>query len=94
MLYIHSHNFVHRDLKLDNILLDKNYNIKIIDFGMGARMEGKDGSGFLRTTLGTENYYAPELWELKPYKGHLVDIFTLGAILFGMYSGHPPFWTS
>jgi serine/threonine protein kinase len=44
---------VHRDLKPENILLDGNYNAKIADFGFAAPIEGRDGSGFLNTVLGT-----------------------------------------
>lgn len=54
-------------------------------------MDGKDGSGFLKTVLGTEGYKAPEINEAKPYIGSSVDLFAAGIILFVMYTGHPPF---
>lgn len=81
----------HRDLKPENILLDENYNLKIADFGFSARLDGKDGTGFLKSSLGTEGYMAPEINEKKPYIGSAVDLFSAGIILFIMYTGHPPF---
>ena len=65
--YIHSQGFAHRDLKPENILLDnKTYDIKIVDFGFATPLEGRDGSGFNRTAVGTPNYMAPEIWEKDP----------------------------
>jgi len=72
-------------------MLDKDYNIKIADFGFAAPIEGRDGSGFLKTVLGTQSYMAPEILERVPYQGHVVDLFALGVILFILYAGHPPF---
>lgn len=84
-------NVCHRDLKPENILLDDNFNLKIADFGFSARLDGKDGSGFLKSSLGTEGYMAPEINEKKAYIGSAVDLFSAGIILFIMLTGHPPF---
>jgi len=89
--YIHSNGIAHRDLKPENILLDENFNVKIADFGFAAPIEGRDGSGMLKTKLGTESYMAPEIHQRQPYQGHVVDLFAAAIILFIMYSGHPPF---
>ena len=59
--YCHSNSVAHRDLKPENLLLDSNYVLKIADFGFAAPVEGRDGSGYLKTKLGTMNYMAPEI---------------------------------
>jgi serine/threonine protein kinase len=89
--YLHSHGICHRDLKPENILLDKEYNCKIIDFGFATDLEGRDGSGFNHSMVGTTSYMAPEILNRQPYQGHVVDLFALGVILFILYAQHPPF---
>ena len=89
--YCHRRGVTHRDLKLSNILFDEDYNIKIGDFGFAAPLEGRDGSSFLTTKVGTRSYMAPELVYQEEYQGAPVDIFSLGVILFAMVSSHPPF---
>ncbi len=59
--YSHSKGIAHRDLKLENILLDKNFDVKITDFNFSARVEGRDGSGIMHTCLGTKAFMAPEI---------------------------------
>lgn len=89
--YVHSLGACHRDLKPENILLDKDFNIKIADFGFAAPIQGRDGSGFLSTYLGTPSYMAPEILGNQKYQGHVVDLFAAGVILFTIHAGHPPF---
>ena len=91
MHYMHINGVTHRDLKPENIMLDSKYNIRFADFGFAAPMQGRDGSGFLKTNLGTTAYMAPELILKKSYQGNAVDLFALGIILFILYTGHPPF---
>ena len=91
MHYIHSKGTAHRDLKPENIMLDDQFNVRIADFGFAAPIQGRDGSGSLKTHLGTQAYMAPEILAKEPYQGHVVDLFALGIILFILYSGHPPF---
>ena len=65
--YIHKNGFSHRDLKPENILLDENYDLKLVDFGFAAPLEGRDGTGFNRSLIGTPGYMAPEILEKQPY---------------------------
>lgn len=75
-------------------MLDKNFSIKIADFGFAAPMEGRDGSGELKTNLGTMNYMAPEIHLKQPYQGEKVDLFAAAIVLFIMVAQHPPFTTA
>lgn len=87
----HAQGITHRDLKPENILFDAEFNLKLADFGFAAPMAGRDGSGLLRTYLGTEVYMAPELLRNQPYSGAAVDVFACGVILFILLSQHPAF---
>ena len=85
---IHDSNIVHRDIKLDNIMLSGNdYTLKYIDFGFAT----EKSNGFLDTFLGTPSYAAPQLHLKKPYLGVSEDIFSLGVTLFILVTGHLPF---
>ena len=80
---------VHRDLKLENILLDKNENVKLCDFGFTREYEGK--ANYLQTFCGTVCYSAPEMLKGEKYAGEKVDVWSLGIILFALLTGELPF---
>lgn len=90
MHYMHINSVAHRDLKPENIFVDEKFNIRFADFGFSTYMQG-DGSGHLKTILGTTAYMSPQLLTKVSYKGQDSDLFALGIILFIMYTGHPPF---
>jgi len=85
--YMHSRRVVHRDLKLENILIDDQLNLKLADFGF-ACYKNIDA---LNSYRGTMTYMAPEIKEGKTYKGQNVDMFSIGVILFIIVQGIFPF---
>lgn len=88
--FLHDLKIIHRDLKLGNIFLDCNLEVKIGDFGLATKIE-KEGQ--LKTTLcGTPNYIAPEILRKSGYSFG-VDIWSMGCILYTMLVGKPPFET-
>ena len=87
MQYVHDNNISHRDLKLDNMLIDDNLNTKVLDFGLAY----KGNSGKLRNWVGTPSYMAPEINEQKWYNGKEVDVFSLGVIIYSIVVGNFPF---
>ncbi|KAF1803553.1 kinase-like domain-containing protein [Mucor lusitanicus] len=87
--WCHTHYISHRDLKPENILLDKEKkNLKIADFGMAA-MQQPNAS--LRTSCGSPHYASPEIVRGKRYDGTATDVWSCGAILYAMMTGHLPF---
>ena len=88
--YLHSEaGICHRDLKLENILIDSNLNFKLIDFGLSAAGDLKRVIG----AVGSPSYVAPEVLESYHYNGTLVDIFSMGVLLFIMVQGKFPHGT-
>jgi serine/threonine protein kinase len=88
---VHENNVAHRDLKMENIMLDKDFNIKIADFGFATLLSGNNGDGILTTPLGTRAYASPEILSKKPYNGIYSDIFSLGVVLFTLVTCKMPF---
>jgi len=88
--HCHFHGFVHRDIKLENILIDKEFKIRLVDFGFAGPVKGREDSGLLKTKLGTHGHRAPEMYSRKSYEGKGIDIFALGVSLFMMvYRSYP-----
>jgi serine/threonine protein kinase len=90
--YLHRCGVCHRDLKLENTLLDVSGRVKLIDFGLGAVFRTPENKTIpMKTMCGTPDYSAPELWSLDPYDGAKVDIWALGVMIYIIISGFLPF---
>lgn len=89
--YLHSRNICHRDIKLDNILIeDDTRMIKLIDYGFSVVVNGDRGR--LKIFCGTPSYMAPEIVKRgESYEGKPVDMWALGVLLYVMLSGGLPF---
>ncbi|KAF2209884.1 hypothetical protein CERZMDRAFT_46411, partial [Cercospora zeae-maydis SCOH1-5] len=87
--YVHMKGCVHRDLKLENILLDKHQNVKLVDFGFTREYQGS--TSYLQTWCGTVCYSAPEMLKGEKYAGEKVDVWSLGIILYALLCGELPF---
>eukprot|EP00930_Biecheleria_cincta_P043964 TRINITY_DN30166_c0_g1_i1.p1 TRINITY_DN30166_c0_g1~~TRINITY_DN30166_c0_g1_i1.p1 ORF type:complete len:360 (-),score=57.65 TRINITY_DN30166_c0_g1_i1:167-1204(-) len=87
--FCHRSGVCHRDLKPENILLDSDWNVKLADFGLAARMKDDE---MLTDSCGSLNYAAPELFTKGcSYNGAGVDIWSCGVVLYAMLTGTLPF---
>jgi len=88
--YLHSCGIIYRDLKPENLILDRFGHVLLTDFGLCK--ESIRSNDTTNTFCGTPEYLAPEIIQRKPY-GHAVDWWTLGAVLYEMMFGLPPFYS-
>lgn len=89
--YLHSHCIIHRDLKLANVFLDDNLEVKVGDLGLAAQLS--EPNERKKTLCGTPNYIAPEILTAPNRRGYSyeVDIWALGIITYTMLIGSAPF---
>ncbi|KAE9413964.1 hypothetical protein Angca_007027, partial [Angiostrongylus cantonensis] len=85
--YLHERNIVHRDIKLENILLDANGDVKLADFGFARFIARRERS---RSFCGTRPYLAPQVTVYKPYDSYAADWYALGIVLYTMLIGKWP----
>jgi len=86
--YAHSKNVVHRDIKLENILMDTDGNVTVIDFGLCDLVKkGQSSERF----CGSMDYVAPEVLTSKVYNGFQADCFSLGVVLYTLLFAEFPF---
>ncbi|KAK9360366.1 kinase-like protein [Lipomyces starkeyi] len=101
VLYLHNNNIVHRDIKLENVLLNVEQNsllsavesskavTTLTDFGLSRRIDPENPT--LSTRCGSEDYAPPELIMGQPYDGRQTDAWALGVLLYALMEGRFPF---
>ncbi|KDO33815.1 AGC protein kinase [Saprolegnia parasitica CBS 223.65] len=85
--YLHGMGIIHRDLKPENILLDADGHVCLTDFGLSKELPEANEAN---TVCGTNEYMAPEMIRGNAYN-HAVDWWALGALIYEMVTGYPPF---
>eukprot|EP00814_Leptocylindrus_danicus_P006247 CAMPEP_0116009484 /NCGR_PEP_ID=MMETSP0321-20121206/3459_1 /TAXON_ID=163516 /ORGANISM="Leptocylindrus danicus var. danicus, Strain B650" /LENGTH=865 /DNA_ID=CAMNT_0003478453 /DNA_START=29 /DNA_END=2627 /DNA_ORIENTATION=+ len=86
--YLHRNSIVHGDIKPQNLLLGEDGRVKIADFGISKMLQGNEKQ---LETAGTPAFMSPELCAGSAYDGKLADVYAVGATLFCLRCGHPPF---
>ncbi|BFU21100.1 protein kinase, putative [Entamoeba histolytica HM-1:IMSS-B] len=87
--YLHENNIIHRDLKLENVMLcGVNLKVKLADFGFGRIIDQTQAA---KTHIGTTTYFAPELFKDGDYNGTKVDMWAAGIMMYFLATGKHPF---
>lgn len=88
LIYLHSHQILHRDMSLSNLLLTKDMQVRIADFGLATQLTRPDEKHM--TMCGTPNYISPEVASRSSH-GLPADVWGLGCMLYTLLVGKPPF---
>lgn len=91
--YAHQKGFVHRDVKPGNILFRADGTAVLADFGIAKAMDASAGATMAGASIGTPDYMSPEQARAEPVDGRS-DLYSLGAVLYEMLMGHPPYQAS
>lgn len=84
--YLHNHQIAHLDIKLENILLSEDLEVKLCDFGFASL-----NINLISWPFGSEHYAAPEIYDNKPYDGIKADLWSIGVLLYAVFAGELPF---
>ncbi|KAG7724765.1 hypothetical protein KL933_004587 [Ogataea haglerorum] len=87
LAHLHAHGVVHRDIKDENIIVDKDYVVKLIDYGSAAYTK----NGPFGVFVGTIDYAAPEVLNGQPYEGKPQDVWAMGVLLYTLVFKENPF---
>lgn len=85
--FVHAKGRAHRDVKLENLLLAADFQLKVADFGFSCALSDAEAP----RCVGTVDYMAPEIISRRSFCGAKADLFALGVMLFTMVAGHKPF---